>query len=351
MAVIRESFGTNIFGEQVELFTLTNRAGLKARIMNHGATLVSLEVPDRDGLLADIVLGHDAADEYVDGGPYFGCVVGRYANRIQAGTFTLDGVEYTLAVNNGPNALHGGRRGFDKRVWHAEMLETENAVRLSYVSADGEEGYPGEVKNGVTYTLTDGNELIIDYEAATDKPTPYNVTNHSYFNLAGHDAGYIGQQLMEVYADGFLPTDASNIPLGHVAPVEGTPFDFRESTALGARIDAEDEQISAGAGYDHTFCLNKPAEGALSLAARAADPKSGRVMEVYTTEPGVQLYTANWLDGSLKGKGGCGYVRRGAFCLETQHYPDSPNQPQFPDTILRPGQPFTSSTRFTFSVS
>lgn len=350
MAVTKEAFGKNTFGEDVEIFTLTNSAGMKARIMNHGGTLVSLEVPDRDGKLADITLGHDTAAEYAEGGPYFGCAIGRFGNRIKAGKFTLDGVEYSLAINNGENALHGGLRGFDKVVWDAEVLEDQNAVRMTYVCADGEEGYPGEVKTVMTYTVTENNEWIIDYEATTDKATPYNVTNHAYFNLAGHDAGYIGDQVLMVNADGFLPTDAGNIPFGNVQPVEGTPFDFREPTPIGARIDTEDEQIKAGYGYDHNYCLNKAEEGELSLAARAMDPNSGRVMEVFTTEPGVQLYSANWLDGTLKGKGGCMYERRSAFCLETQHYPDSPNQPQFPSTILRPGTTFASRTVHKFSV-
>ncbi|HNX53126.1 MAG TPA: aldose epimerase family protein [Pontiellaceae bacterium] len=348
MAADKTAFGKNQFGVNVELFTLTNENGIRVRIMNHGGTIVSLEVPDRSGRLADVVLGHDTAADYCAATPYFGCAVGRYANRIQGGRFTLDGQTYTLAQNNGPNALHGGVRGFDKVVWDAEILPGADAVRMTYISADGEEGFPGEVKTTLTYTLTGANELKIDCMAETDKATPYNITNHSYFNLAGHDAGEIGAQRMMIRAETLLPIDSTSIPLGPEMAVAGTPFDFRTPHALGERIDADHEQIRRGCGYDHNFCLTKTRPGELSLAARAEDPASGRVMEVYTTEPGVQLYTANFLDGQLAGKGGCRYVRRGGFCLETQHYPDSPNQPQFPNTILRPGTVFRSQTVYQF---
>jgi len=319
--------------------------------MNHGGTIVSLEVPDRDGNLADIVLGHDTAEEYVQDTPYFGCVAGRFANRIKDGKFSLDGADYTLALNNDANALHGGLRGFDKVVWDAEVLEDDNAVRMTYVSADGEEGYPGEVKTVMTYTLTDADELKIDYAAETTKATPFNITNHSYFNLAGHDSGFHGDQLMMINADTFLPTDATAIPYGAAAAVEGTPFDFRQPHAIGERIDETNEQLEFAGGYDHNFCLNRAEGDALSLAARAEDSASGRVMETYTTEPGIQFYAGNFLDGTLKGKGGCMYAHRGGFCLETQHYPDSPNQPQFPNAILRPGAPYTSQTVYKFLVA
>jgi len=319
--------------------------------MNHGGTIVSLEVPDRDGNLADIVLGHDTAEEYVQDTPYFGCVAGRFANRIKDGKFSLDGADYTLALNNDANALHGGLRGFDKVVWDAEVLEDDNAVRMIYVSADGEEGYPGEVKTVMTYTLTDADELKIDYAAETTKATPFNITNHSYFNLAGHDSGFHGDQLMMINADTFLPTDATAIPYGAAAAVEGTPFDFRQPHAIGERIDETNEQLEFAGGYDHNFCLNRAEGDALSLAARAEDSASGRVMETYTTEPGIQFYAGNFLDGTLKGKGGCMYAHRGGFCLETQHYPDSPNQPQFPNAILRPGAPYTSQTVYKFLVA
>ncbi len=349
MIVDKQVFGQNQFGQPVDLFTLTNANGVKVRIMNHGGTIVSLETPDKNGKIAGIVLGHDTASEYVQATPYFGAAIGRFANRIKDGKFTLDGNEYTLAQNNGPNALHGGLRGFDKVVWDTEILADENAIRMTYVSADGEEGFPGEVKTVMTYTLTEANELKIDYAAETTKATPYNITNHTYFNLAGHAAGYHGNQILTINADRFLPTDETAIPYGKEVPVEGTPFDFREPHAIGERIDADHEQIRFGSGYDHNFCLNKKVEGELSFAARAEDPVSGRVMEVYTTQPGVQFYAGNFLDGSLKGSGGCRYVRRGGFCLETQQYPDAPNQPQFPDCTLRPGQKFTSQTIYTFA--
>ncbi len=348
MPVQKKAFGESPFGEGVALFTLTNSNGLKACVMNHGGTIVSLETPDRTGNIADIVLGHDTAAEYVQATPYFGAAVGRFANRIRAGRFTLEGRDYQLAVNNGLNTLHGGLRGFDKAVWDTEILKKNNAIRMTYVSADGEEGFPGEVKTVMTYTLTEDNELQIDYAAETTRATPYNITNHSYFNLAGHNAGFVGSQRMMIKADTFLPTDETAIPYGKEVPVAGTPFDFRTSHTIGARIDSDHEQIRFGNGYDHNFCLNKKYAGELSLAARAEDPASGRMMEVYTTEPGVQFYTGNFLDGTLRGKGGCRYVRRGGFCLETQHYPDSPNQPQFPDAILRPGSPFRSQTVYKF---
>jgi len=352
MPVKRETFGKNQFGEDVERFTLTNPNGLRVRIMNHGGTILSLETPDRNGRLADIVLGRDTAEEYVykANDPYFGATVGRFANRIKGGTFTLDGKEYALAKKKGSNVLHGGPRGFDKRIWDTEILAEQNAIRMIYVSADGEEGFPGEVKTVLTYTLTDDNQLQIDYVAESTKATPYNITNHSYFNLAGHDSGYHGAQIITINAETFLPTDNVSIPTGEENPVAGTPLDFRTPHAIGGRINADHEQIRFGNGYDHNFCLNKKAEGELSLASRAEDPLSGRILEVWATEPGVQFYTGNFLDGTIKGKGGGIYVRRSGFCFETQHYPDSPNQPQFPNTILRPGTPFRSQTIYKFSA-
>lgn len=351
MAIKQEAFGENTFGDAVELFTLTNAQGMRVCIMTHGATIVSLETPDKNGTLADVVLGHDSAEEYVQQTPFFGCVAGRFANRIKDGKFTLDGEEYTLALNNGPNSLHGGLRGFDKVVWDAEPIEGGNAVRMSYVSADGEEGFPGELKAVITYTLTDDNELKIDYSAETTQATPLNLTNHTYFNLAGHDTGDATGQLMTINADTFLPTDATSIPYGEEAAVEGTPFDFRTPQAIGARIDDENEQLGFAGGYDHNWCLNKETDGALTFCACAEDSASGRILKAFTTEPGVQFYTGNFLDGTLTGKGGCVYARRAGFCLETQHYPDSPNQPTFPNTILRPGEPFTSQTVYKFSVA
>lgn len=349
MAVSKEAFGKNLFGEEVDLFTLTNSQGVRVRIMNHGGIIQSLEVPDRDGNPADIVLGHDTAAEYAEGGPYFGAAIGRFANRIRDGKFTLDGEEYTLAKNNGPNGLHGGLKGFDKVIWETEILE-DTAIRMRTVSADGDEGFPGEVEAVITYTLTDDNELKIDYSAETTQATPFNITNHSYFNLAGHDAGSVAGQIMTINADRYLPTDDTSIPLGDEAPVEGTPFDFRVPHPIGERIDADNEQLHFAGGYDHNWCLNKAAPGELSFCARTEDPQSGRVMETFTTEPGVQFYSGNFLDGTLKGKGGCMYAKRGGFCLETQHYPDSPNQPQFPNTILRPGDIFISQTVYKFST-
>ena len=351
MAADKTAFGKNRFGEKVELFTLTNENGIRVRIMNHGGTIVSLETPDKNGNIADIVLGHDTAAEYVQATPYFGAAVGRFANRIKDGKFTLDGKQYVLAQNNGPNGLHGGLRGFDKVIWSTEMLADKNAIRMTYISADGEEGFPGEVKTVMTYTLTDTNELKIDYMVESTKATPYNITNHTYFNLAGHDAGCHGTQIMMINADTFLPTDETSIPTGEESLVAGTPFDFRTPHAIGERIDADSEQLRFAGGYDHNFCLNKKATEELSLAARTEDPVSGRVMETWTTEPGVQFYAGNFLDGTLKGKGGCKYVRRGGFCLETQHYPDSPNQPQFPDAILRPGKFFRSQTVYKFRLT
>ncbi|QHI68909.1 aldose epimerase family protein [Tichowtungia aerotolerans] len=350
MAVTSEAFGKNLFGENVDLFTLTNSNGIRVRIMNHGGIIVSLETPDRDGNMADIVLGHDTAAEYADGGPYFGAVIGRFGNRIKDGKFSLEGVDYTLAQNNGPNALHGGLKGFDKIIWDTEILE-DTAIRMRYVSADGEEGFPGEVETVITYTLTDDNELKIDYSAESTKATPFNITNHSYFNLAGHDSGIAVGQIMTINADRYLPIDATSIPTGEEASVEGTPFDFRTPHVIGARIDEDNEQLAFAGGYDHNWCLNKETDGEISFCARSEDPVSGRVMETFTTEPGVQFYAANFLDGTLKGKGGCMYVKRGGFCLETQHWPDSPNQPQFPNTILRPGEAFLSQTIYKFSVN
>lgn len=350
MAVTKEPFGKNQFGEEIDLFTLTNANGLIIKIMNHGGTIVSLEIPGRDGTLADIALGHDSAEDYVQETPYFGCIAGRFANRIKDGKFTLDGIAYQLALNNGSNSLHGGERGFDKVVWAAEVLVNRSAVRMSYCSKHGEENYPGNIQLTLTYTLTDANELKIDYAAETDAATPLNVTNHSYFNLAGNESGYHGAQFMMINADHFIPVDEAAIPLGELRPVRGTPFDFTAPCPIGARVNDADDQLKFAGGYDHNFCLNKVEENELSLAARVTDPVSGRVMEVFTTEPGIQFYSGNFLDGNLQGKNGCMYEHRGGFCLETQHYPDSPNQSQFPNTILRPGETFESQTIYSFST-
>lgn len=351
MPIIQEPFGVLPDGRAALLFTLTNAYGLRARITNIGGSIVSVETPDRNGVLADVVLGFDTFDKYLTNKPHFGCMVGRFANRIAKGRFTLDGVTYQLAVNNGPNHLHGGLQGFSKKLWDAETVEYAAGcgVRLRYVSPDGEESYPGTLACTATCRLTDANELRIDYEAETDAPTIVNLTNHSYFNLAGHDAGEILDHELMINADYFTPVDASLIPTGELRPVAGTPLDFREPGRIGARIDADDEQLRLGHGYDHNYVING-ALGALRFAARAVEHGSGRVMEVHTTQPGVQLYTGNMLDGTQIGKGGKPCLRRTGFCLETQHFPDSPNKPGFPSVVLRPGERYAHTTVFKFDT-
>jgi aldose 1-epimerase len=350
MAVTKEGFAATKDGIAVDIYTLTNTKGMTAKITNYGGIIVSLTAPDKDGQMADVVLGFDTIAEYEEKSPYFGCITGRYANRIANGTFVLDGVTYDqLAINNGPNALHGGLKGFDKVVWDAAIAA--DCLVLHTVSADGEEGYPGKLDVTVTYTLTDDG-LRIDYAATTDKPTVVNLTNHTYFNLAGHAAGTDAMlaHAMMINADGFTPVaDAGAIPTGEIRPVAASPMDFKTSAPIGDRIDAGCEQIQFGGGYDHNWVLNKTEEGALTLAARTSDPKSGRVMETWTTEPGIQFYAANYLDG-FTGKGGATYPKRSAFCLETQHYPDSPNHRNFPTTELRSGEKYQSTTIYKFSV-
>lgn len=348
-SMTRAPFGTAPNGEAVELITLTNAHGVELRAMTYGAIIVSLTVPDRAGQLGDIVLGYDSLAGYVKSSPYFGAVVGRYGNRIAKGKFTLDGADYTLAVNNGPNALHGGLRGFDKVVWSADTMRTVGGVgiRFRYVSKDGEEGYPGTLTTIVTYTLTDANEVHIAYEATTDKATPVNLTQHAYFNLAGH--GDILAHVLTLNADRFTPVDSTLIPTGELEPVAGTPFDFTTPHAIGERIGADHQQLKFGGGYDHNFVLTR-ADTGLALAAVLKEPTSGRVLEVRTTEPGVQFYSGNFLDGTLTGKGGVVYAHRTGLCLETQHFPDSPNQAAFPNTILRPGQTYRSLTVWRFGV-
>ncbi len=348
-SVQKESFGQTPDGSQVDQYTLANAKGLRARIINYGAILVSLEVPDRGGKLADIALGYDKLDDYLKPGGLFGAVVGRYANRIGGAKFVLDGVEYPLAPNNRPNHIHGGKKGFDKALWMLEDLRAEDhqaVVKLSYVSQDGEEGYPGNLACSVTYTLTDENELKIGYEAETDKATVVNLTNHSYFNLAGHGSGDVLGHVLTLNADKYTVFDDALIPTGEIRSVKGTPFDFTTPTPIGARIG------QVGAGYDQNYVLNGPAvlPDSPALCAKVVEPTSGRVMEVRTTEPGVQLYTGNWLNSSVTGKQGKVYGKHGAFCLETQHFPDSPNKPAFPSVVLRPGQKFTSVTVFKFST-
>jgi aldose 1-epimerase len=328
---------------------------MEVTITNFGGRIVSLKVPDRRGKSDDVVLGFDSLQGYLgdnDHNPYFGAIVGRYANRIAKGKFTLDGHTYTLPINNAPNSLHGGNKGFDRRVW--EAAESSDGagqhLRLHYVSKDGEEGYPGNLDVTVVYTLpADRNELRIEYAATTDKDTVLNLANHSYFNLAGQGEGDIlGHEIM-IEAGRFTPVDSTLIPTGKLQPVAGTPFDFTKPHAIGERINAADEQLKYGRGYEHNFVLNGTA-GRMRLAARVREPKSGRVLEVLTDQPGLQFYTGNFLDGTIKGKGGKTYAHRGAFCLETQHYPDSPNHQQFPSTELKPGQRFHSETVFRFSA-
>jgi aldose 1-epimerase len=348
----KQAFGKTEEGQSVELYTLTNGNGIEARITNYGATLVSLRVPDRNAKYADIVLGYDTLDGYIGDKAYFGATVGRYSNRIAHGKFVLDGKTYTLPLNNGPNTLHGGLKGFNKHLWTAEDPGRDAAARLAltYVSRDGEEGFPGSLTVHVVYTLTDDNALKIAYSASTDKDTVLNLTNHSYFNLAGQGNGDILQQQLMLRADRFTPVDATLIPTGELRKVAGTPFNFAKPTAIGARINQDDEQLKIAKGYDHNWVLNHDKAGSLQSVAQAYDPGSGRVLEVLTTEPGLQFYTGNFLDGTVRGKGGKAYERRSAFCLETQHFPDSPNHPDFPSTVLKPGQKFESTTIYRFST-
>jgi len=338
-------------GKSVDIYTLKNRNGVEAQIITYGGTVVSLKVPDKNGNVSDVVLGYDSLDQYQSAKGYLGALIGRYGNRIAKGKFSLDGKEYKLAVNNGVNHLHGGLKGFDKVVWTANpSLQADGPhLELSYLSRDGEEGYPGNLNVKVEYILTNSNELKIVYSATTDKPTIVNLTNHSYFNLAGQGHGLILDHQLTLNADRFTPTDDGSIPTGELRNVKGTPFDFTKSTSIGARIDQDNEQLKFGNGYDHNFVLNKNGNEP-SLAATVYEPTSGRVMEVFTTEPGVQFYTGNFLDGSTKGKGGQTYPRRSGFCLETQHFPDSPNKPKFPSVVLRPGKTYSQTTIYKFSI-
>lgn len=348
--VSKQSWGT-VDGQAVDLYTLTNRNGLEAKITNYGGIVVSLKVPDRAGKSADVVLGFNDLDSYLKGHPYFGSVVGRYGNRIARGRFTLNGVEYKLAVNNGENHLHGGIKGFDKVVWTTteQSTRTGPGVRMTYLSKDGEEGYPGNLQVTMVYTLTNTNELRIDYTATTDKDTVLNLTHHSYFNLAGEGNGDILNHVLGLNAAQFTPTDAGSIPTGELRDVRGTPFDFLTPKSIGARINDDYEQIKFGGGYDHNFVISGRL-GRLRMAAEVSEPTTGRRMQVWTTEPGVQLYTGNFLDGTLTGKSGKKYERRSGFCLETQHYPDSPNKPSFPTTTLKKGATFKSTTIYRFSA-
>lgn len=346
----KESFGA-IQGNSVELYTLTNSHGIEVRAMNYGGIIVSLRVPDKRGHVDDVVLGFDKFDGYLDNKPHFGSLIGRYANRIAKARFTLDGVQYSLAANNGPNSLHGGNVGFDRVVWNAEPFEKSDSVGLilTYTSKDMEEGFPGNLKAKVTYTLSNQDELTFDYEATTDKATPVNLTQHTYFNLAGEGRGDILGHEVTINADRFTPVDKNLIPTGELRAVKNTPLDFTKSTRIGARIDASDEQLRLANGYDHNYVIRRTGTGS-ELAARVCEPESGRVLEVYTTEPGVQFYSGNSLDGTVTGKQGHVYKQRFGFALETQHFPDSPNHPDFPSTILKPGEVYRTRTIYKFSV-
>jgi len=351
--VARAPFGHLADGRPVELFTLTNAHGIEVRAMTYGATITSIRTPDRNGRQADIVLGFDSLGGYLAGSPYFGAVVGRYANRIAGGRFTLDGVSYQLARNNGPNSLHGGIKGFDKVLWSAEPFEKDGAmgVRFHYESPDSEEGFPGAVSVGVTYMLTAADELIVDYDASTTKATPVNLSQHTYWNLHGDGGGDILDHVLTLNASAFTPVDSTLIPTGQIASVAGTPFDFRDANAIGSRINVLNEQLRYGRGYDHNWVIDRERQGTVVNAARLEDPASGRRLDISTTEPGVQFYSGNFLDGTIKGKSGEVYSHRTGLCLETQHFPDSPNHPNFPPTILRPGGHYQSRTVIAFSAA
>ena len=348
---VERLFGTTSDGQAVKLFTLKNKSGAELQVINFGAIVLSLKVPDRNGQLADVTLGCDQLSDYESKTPYFGAVVGRYGNRIAKGQFMLEGQTYTLATNNGPNALHGGLKGFDKVVWQAQAVQASDgpAVEFSYLSKDGEEGYPGSLAVKMVYTLTDKNEFKIQYTATTDKPTVVNITHHSYFNLAGAGEGDILGHEMMINADRFTPVDATLIPTGELKPVQGTPMDFTKPMAIGARVNPDNEQLKFGGGYDHNWVINKPM-GQLRTMARVYEPTSGRVLEVLSTEPGLQFYTGNFLDGKITGKGGWVYAFRNGFCMEPQHYPDSPNQPNFPSVVLKPGEVYKNTIIYKFSV-
>jgi len=348
--ITAKPFGT-VDGQAVLLFTLRNARGAEATITNYGGIVVSLLVPDRRGQLVDVVMGYDNLDGYLKATPYFGALIGRYGNRIAKGRFTLDGKACTLATNNGANALHGGLRGFDKVVWRAKPVDGKlgPALELGYVSKDGEEGYPGNLDVTAVYTLTNDNELRVDFTAHTDQATVANLTHHSYFNLGG--SGDILDHLVTINADRFTPVDSGLIPTGALKSVAGTPFDFRTATAIGARINAADEQLKAGGGYDHNWVVNQKQAGEFGFQARVECPRTGIVLEVFSTEPAVQFYSGNFLDGTITGKRGQVYAHRSGFCFEPQHYPDSPNQPAFPPTVLRPGQTYRNTIVYRLAVA
>ena len=348
--ITKQPFGKTADGKPVDIFTLTNAKGMEAKIMTYGGIVVSLKTPDRDGKLDDVVLGFDTLDPYLKGHPFFGALVGRYGNRIAKGRFKIDGKEYTLLVNNGENHLHGGKLGFDKKVWKAKSGKSTEGqtLELKYTSADMEEGYPGKLDVTVTYTLTNDNGLKIDYRATTDKNTHVNLTNHSYFNLAGAGSGDVLGHEMMINAYQATKVDKGLIPTGEIVNIKGTALDFTSPMTIGSRIEAKEEQLQLGVGYDHNYVINGGGKG-LTLAARVSEPTMGRIMEVMTTEPGVQFYSANHVN-NVAGKGGKTYQKRGAFCLETQHYPDTPNKKEFPTTLLRPGQTYSTTTIYKFSA-
>jgi aldose 1-epimerase len=348
--VTRERFGTLSDGTAVDRFALTNKRGTEVRVITYGATLTACRTTDRGGTVRDIVLGFDRLEDYVERSPYFGATIGRYANRIGGARFPLDGRDYALPANDGPNHLHGGWRGFDKRNWSAEPLPDGRGVSLTRVSADGEEGYPGNLRTTVRYLLTDSNELEIQYLAISDAPTPVNLTHHSYFNLAGEGSGTVLDHHLWIGAASFTPVSDTLIPDGRLAPVAGTPFDFRSPTRIGLRIHDDDPQLDRARGYDHNFVLDR-FDGTVRPIAAVWEPTSGRTLEVSSTEPGLQCYAGNLLDGSLRGKSGRVYGRFAGLCLEPQHFPDSPNRPAFPSTVLRPGGRYESTTRFRFGVA
>jgi aldose 1-epimerase len=347
MKINSQRFGTTPCGRNVQLFTLANSQGMEVSIINYGGIITTIKVPDRTGRVDDVVLGHDTLEGYLNRTRFFGALIGRHANRIACGRFVLGGIEYSLAINNGVNHLHGGVKGFDKVVWEAEQVD--QGLRVTYLSKDGEEHYPGNLRAAVTYSLNEANELRLDYEATTDKDTIINLTNHSYFNLAGK--GTILDHELTIEADAFIPVDKTLIPTGEIRPVKGTPMDFASPATIGKRINDDYDQLRfAGAGYDHNFVLRRGAEVFRKVAA-VHDRKTGRVLEVSTTEPGLQFYSGNFLDGSIVGKAGRAYVKYSGCCLETQHFPDSPNQPSFPSTVLRPGEEYRHTTVFSFSVA
>lgn len=348
LPVSPEQFRTEINGKQTDLFVLSNKQGMQVAITNYGGRIVSWMVPDRNGNFDDIVLGFDSIEGYLNANEiYFGALIGRYGNRIADGKFSLDGTEYTLATNNGPNHLHGGPGGFHNVVWDAKMLDKQN-LRLTYFSEDMEEGYPGNLQVQVIYSLSDDNKLRIDYTGFTNKKTVVNLTNHAFFNLSGAASGTINDHELMINADAYTPVDSTLIPFGEVAPVEGTPFGFRKTKAIGRDLETDNEQLQYGMGYDHNFVLNKQNTGTLSLAAKVHEPESGRVMNIYTTEPGLQFYGGNFLDGSDTGKEGKPYEFRTAFCLEPHHYPNSPNQEHFPSTVLESGQIYHTVSVYEF---